>query len=249
MFKISMSDVDLLKNSIPIISEIIDEGIFRVDKNGISMLSPDRAMVAVIELKILSTAFDEFNVQGEDYLGLNMANLAAVIKRAKSGDKILLERKEGGNTLKITIKGDGVRVFEIPLLDIKAEKPPVDKLTFTSKIELESRIVEEGISDADIIGDSIIIEANPSAFRMSAKGDVSSAHLEITKQDKGLLDLKVTSNVRSQYPLDYLKKMIKAGKISEQMVLEFGNNYPLRLEFKSIDKMSLSFILAPRVET
>ena len=249
MFKISMSDVDLLKNSIPIISEIIDEGIFRVDKNGISMLSPDRAMVAVIELKILSTAFDEFNVQGEDYLGLNMANLAAVIKRAKSGDKILLERKEGGNTLKIIIKGDGVRVFEIPLLDIKAEKPPVDKLAFTSKIELESRIVEEGISDADIIGDSIIIEANPSAFRMSAKGDVSSAHLELTKQDKGLLDLKVTSNVRSQYPLDYLKKMIKAGKISEQMVLEFGNNYPLRLEFKSIDKMSLSFILAPRVET
>jgi proliferating cell nuclear antigen len=249
MFKISMSDVDLLKNSIPIISEIIDEGIFRVDQNGITMLSPDRAMVAVIELKILSTAFDEFNVKGEDYLGLNMANLAAVIKRAKSGDKIMLERKEGGNTLSIMIKGDGVRVFEVPLLDIKAEKPPVDKLAFTSKIELESRIVEEGISDADIIGDSIVIEANPSAFRMSARGDVSSAHLELTKQDKGLLDMKVTTNVKSQYPLDYLKKMIKAGKISEQMVLEFGNDYPLRLGFKSIDKMSLSFILAPRVET
>jgi proliferating cell nuclear antigen len=249
MFKISTSDVDLLKSSIPVISEIIDEGILRVDKNGISMLSPDRAMVAVIDLKILSTAFDDFNVQGEDYLGLNMANLSAVIKRAKSGDKLLLERGEGDNSLKITIKGDGVRVFEVPLLDIKAEKPPVDKLAFTSKIELESRIVEEGVSDADIIGDAIVLEANPSAFRMSAKGDVSSAHLELTKQDKGLLDLKVTANVRSQYPLDYLKKIMKAGKISEQMVLEFGNDYPLKLGFKSIDKMNLSFILAPRVET
>jgi proliferating cell nuclear antigen len=249
MFKITTSDVDLLKNSIPIISEIIDEGIFRVDKNGISMLSPDRAMVAVIDLKILSTAFDEFNVQGEDFLGLNMANLSAVIKRAKSGDKIMLERKEGDGSLKISIKGDGVRVFEVPLLDIKTEKPPVDKLAFTTKVELESRIVEEGISDADIIGDSVIMEANSSAFKMSAKGSVSSAHLELTKQDKGLLDLKVTANVRAQYPLDYLKKMIKAGKISEQMVLEFGNDYPLRLGFKSIDKMQLSFVLAPRVET
>lgn len=249
MFKLTLSDVDLLKNSIPIISEIIDEGIFRVDQNGVSMLSPDRAMVAVIDLKILSTAFDEFKVQGEDYLGLNMANLAAVIKRVKSGDNIILEREDGGNSLKITIKGNGVRVFEVPLLDIKAEKPPVDKLAFTSKIELESRIVEEGVSDADIIGDSIVMEANPSSFKMSARGDVSSAHLEVTKQDKGLLDMKVTSNVRSQYPLDYLKKMVKAGKISEQMVLEFGNNYPLRLGFKSIDKMQLSFVLAPRVET
>jgi proliferating cell nuclear antigen len=248
MFKIVLSDVDLLKNSIPIISEIIDEGIFRVDQNGISMLSPDRAMVAVIDLKILSTAFDEFNVKGEDFLGLNMANISAVIKRVKSGDKIILEREEGGNTLKVSIKGTGMRVFNIPLLDIKAEKPPVDKLAFTSKIELESRIVEEGVSDADIIGDSIIFEANPNHFRMSAKGDVSSSHLDLNKQDKGLLDLKVTANVKSQYPIDYLKKMIKAGKISEQMVLEFGNDYPLRLGFKSIDKMQLSFILAPRVE-
>ncbi len=239
MFKAVLSDVDLLKNSIPIISEIIDEGLFRVDQNGISLLSPDRAMVAVIDFKILSTAFDEFKAQGEDLLGLNMANLAAVIKRVKSG----------GNTLKITIKGAGIRTFEVPLLDVKTEKPPVDKLAFSSKIELESSIVEEGISDADIIGDSVVLEANPSSFKMSAKGDVSSAYLELTKQDKGLLDLKVTANVRAQYPLEYLKKMIKAGKISEQMVLEFGNDYPLRMGFKSIDKMQLSFILAPRVET
>ena len=249
MFKIILSDVDLLKSSIPIISEIIDEGLFRVDQNGISLLSPDRAMVAVIDFKILSTAFDEFKSQGEDMLGLNMANLAAVIKRVKSGDKIVMERAEGGNSLKITIKGSGIRTFEIPLLDVKTEKPPVDKLAFTSKIELESSIVEEGISDADIIGDSVIMEASPSSFKMSAKGDVSSAYLELTKQDKGLLDLRVTANVRAQYPLEYLKKMIKAGKISEQMILEFGNDYPLRLGFKSIDKMQLSFVLAPRVET
>ena len=43
MFRIVLSDVDLLKSSIPIISEIIDEGLFRVDQNGISLLSPDRA--------------------------------------------------------------------------------------------------------------------------------------------------------------------------------------------------------------
>jgi proliferating cell nuclear antigen len=249
MFKAVLSDVDILKSSIPIISEIIDEGLFRVDQNGISLLSPDRAMVAVIDFKLLSTAFDNFKSEGEDFLGLNMANLAAVIKRVKSSDKIIMEREEGGNSLKITIKGGGVRTFKIPLLDVKTEKPPVDKLAFTSKVELESSIVEEGISDADIIGDSIVLEATPSTFRMSAKGDVSSAKLELTKQDKGMLDIKVTANVRAQYPLEYLKKMIKAGKISQQMVLEFGNDYPLRLGFKSIDKMQLSFILAPRVET
>jgi len=41
--------------------------------------------------------------------------------------------------------------------------------------------------------------------------------------------------------------MVKAGKIAKHVTLEFSNDYPLRMTFKSIDKMSLSFILAPRV--
>jgi proliferating cell nuclear antigen len=249
MFKMVLSDVDLLKNSISIIAEIIDEGVFHVDQNGISLVSPDRAMVAVIDLKILSTAFDEYNVKGDVNLGLNMANMAAVLKRVKTGDKIILENEEGSNRLKITIQGNGVRVFEVPLLDIKTEKPPVDKLTFPGKVELDSSIIEEGISDADIIGDSVILEANPAEFRMHAKGDVSSAKLQIGKSEKGILNLKVEGNLRSQYPLEYLKKMIKASKMSSQMVLEFGSNYPMRMAFKSIDKMQLSFVLAPRVES
>ena len=67
------------------------------------------------------------------------------------------------------------------------------------------------------------------------------------KGAQSLLDLKADKPIRSQYPLDYLKKMIRAGKLSKQMVLEFGNDYPIRLTFKAIDKLNLSFILAPRV--
>jgi len=249
MFKAVLSDVDLLKSTIPIIAEIIDEGVFKVNQNGISLLSPDRAMVAVVDLKILSTAFDEYNATKEEYMGLNLANFAAVLKRIKSGDKLILELPEKDNRLRLTIKGNGIRTFEIPLLDIKTEKPPIDKLNFTGRLELESNIVEEGISDAGIIGDSIFFEANGDIFRMYARGDISSAELEIGKKDKGVLDLKAEGSIKAQYPLEYLRKMIKAGKISQQMILEFGTDYPVRMGFKSVDKMELSFVLAPRVES
>ena len=48
MFKITLSNVGLLTQSIPIIAEIIDEGVFKIDSNGISLVSPDRAMISVI---------------------------------------------------------------------------------------------------------------------------------------------------------------------------------------------------------
>lgn len=249
MFKAVLSDVDLLKNTIPIISEIIDEALFRIDKNGISMLSPDRAMVAVVDLKILSTAFDEYEASGEEYIGLNLANLSAVLKRIKTGDKLVMEVADQDNRMRMTIKGNGIRTFEIPLLDVKTEKPPIDKLNFTGRLELESSIVEEGISDAEIITDSVFFEANGDVFRMYARGDISSAQLEVSKKDKGVLELKAEGSIRAQYPIEYLKKIIKAGKISPQMILEFGTDYPVRMGFKSVDKMELSFVLAPRVET
>ena len=81
MFRITLSNADLLKNSIPIIAEIIDEGVFKVDSNGLSLLSPDRSMIAVVDFRLLASAFDDFKVTGEETLGLNLSNLVAVINK------------------------------------------------------------------------------------------------------------------------------------------------------------------------
>jgi len=32
------------------------------------------------------------------------------------------------------------------------------------------------------------------------------------------------------------------------VIIQFNKDYPLRLDYKAIDKVALSFILAPRVE-
>lgn len=250
MMKIELSDVDLLKNTVPIIAEIVDEGVFKVGKNGISMLSPDRAMVAVIDFTLLSSAFDTYQVDNEVNLGLNLSNFVSILKRVKSNDKLIMEMDEGGNKLRLTLEGNGKRTFELPLLDISMEKPPIDQLSFGGKVQLESEVFEEGVADAEIAGDSIIFEAGPEGgFTMHAKGDISSTKLEMKKgQHNGLLGLETKEALRGRYPLEYLKKMAKAGKLANQMTLEFGTDYPMRLAFQVIDKMKLSFVLAPRVE-
>ncbi len=248
MFKIVLTDVELLKNTIPIIAEIIDEGVFKVDKNGISLLAPDRTMVSVVDFRLPSTAFEKYEVESDTSLGLNLANLVNVIKRIKGSERVTLELAKDSTRLKLTVEGNGKRVFEIPLLDIKDEKPPVDQLNFTGRVELESAVMEDGIADADIVGDSVIFEASPEFFRIYSKGDVSSTELEMAKKDSGMLKLHATGILRARYPLEYLKKMVKAAKLSKHTVLEFGNDYPMRLEFRAVDKAHLSFILAPRVE-
>jgi len=52
--------------------------------------------------------------------------------------------------------------------------------------------------------------------------------------------------VKSRFPLDYLKKSIKASKMFGNAKIYLGNDYPMKMEF-SDNNVSLSFVIAPRV--
>ena len=52
----------------------------------------------------------------------------------------------------------------------------------------------------------------------------------------------------ARYSLEYLQKFMKAGKSFEDTNLNFANEHPLRMDFKSAG-LAISFLLAPRIET
>lgn len=246
MLTATLANAEILKNSVGIISEIIDEAVFSFDVNGMSLLSPDRNMVAVVDFKLLSTAFEEYKVDGEVKMGLNLPNLVNILKRIKGTDKITLTMPK--NKLEMVVEGSGKRKFEIPIIDIKRDKPPIEQLTFPGKIDLDSSVLEDGIEDAQVVGDSVVFEAGQDIFRLWSKGDTTSWQLDLQKGQPGILSLEAKENMKARYQLEYLRKMAKACKISKQVTIEFGTDYPLRLSFKEIDKVNLNFILAPLSE-
>lgn len=246
MFKGTMSDPTLFKDSITTVGELIDEGIFKVNEKGMSLVAADRAMVAVVDFKLPPTAFDKFEVDKEEEIAVNISNLVSILKRVKSKDKLKMELKK--NKLEILIENSSKRRFTVPLLDIsKEEIPPIDELDFKAKIKLKSDILKSGIEDADIAGDSVVLEAKDDEFNMKASGDITSTELLLKKGNKSLLDFSVSGNVMARYPLEYLKKMIKASKLADEAVIKWSTDYPMKLDFSTVDKVSLGFVLAPRV--
>ena len=247
MFKATISDVSLLKDSIDTISQLIGEGIFNLTKDGISLVATDRAMVAVVKFELKKDAFDEYKCDKDTSIGVNIENFLQILKRAKSSDKITLELSDDNSKIKIEMKGEGVRRFSIPLLDIsKGEIPDIDQLEFSSNMQIKASVIEEGINDADIISDSVVLETDGKILTLKTEGDSSSVESKIDK-NSGLIEIS-GSGARSRYALEYLKKMIKAEKISETASLQMGRDFPMKLEFVKPDKVSMSFVLAPRVE-
>ena len=60
--------------------------------------------------------------------------------------------------------------------------------------------------------------------------------MEQQQKEKELSELKKTS----EETVEYLKKMMKASKISSKMSLKLGNDYPMKVEFSG-DKVKIEF--------
>lgn len=249
MFEADMSDVSLLRDSIAAISELIDEAEFEIKDSGISIKASDRAVVSLVDFFLSRNVFESYNRDKDAKIGLNLSTFLQILRRASPEDKVRFRLE--GNKLIVTIKGEFTRMFTIPLIDVSREEAPdMNKLEsgFSSTIIVNSEILNSGLEDAELITDSVVLTARSDQFSVKAESDSSSTHLEILNDSKLLKVEEVSEPVRARYSLDYLKKMLKARKLSENAKLFMSTDYPLKLQFEVPDKLRLSFILAPRVE-
>jgi proliferating cell nuclear antigen len=245
--KLVLADPTYLKDSIAVISDLVNEARFKISKDGVEMIAMDPANVAMVVYKLLSSAFTEYDVPKETELAINLANLKQVLRRVKANDILTLMVTEE-NKLQITLKGSTTRTFSLPIIDIEEKEQRVPNLTFPINVTTSSSVLNDAIEDADIVAESVTFAAEPEKFSISAEGDLSKAHIEIGHGTDTKVTTESSAKVKAKYSIEYLKKMIQAGKLADTVSIGFNQDYPLKLEYKVVDRLLLSFILAPRVE-
>ena len=241
--KLTLAKPKLLKDSISIIADLVTEAQFKITPDAIELIAMDPASVAMVTFKLLSSSFEEYDVKEEQTIALNLNNVKQVLKRA-TNCKITLEILE--DKLKFIMKGKSTKTFMLPLIEIEESERKMPNLNFEATVVTNSAVLTEAIEDMDIIGESVNLETNKNKFKVSSKGDMSKADVEIDSDE----DTKIISEgkFKSKYSIEYLKKMIQGAKLAPKVSLQFANDYPLKVEYKVLNKMQLVFILAPRVE-
>ena len=239
--KLKLDNPKIFSEIVGIISEMVLEVRIKVNNEGLSISAIDPANVAMILFKLPADAFSELEVEKEEILGVSLDNLKAVLRRVKAGSVLVMEKEE--NMLKIIIQDKIRKEFSLALIDVEGDEKPIPNLNFVSKIEMTSVDFSEAIEDCNVVADSCSFVSAPDNFVIQGKGNLNSFKSEFS--DEVNIQAEEAS---SKYSLEYLQKMIKGTKLTDKVVLNFGNDYPLKLEFNT-PKVSLSFILAPRVET
>jgi len=243
--KLVLAEPRLLKESISIISDLVNEVTFKLDKDKIEITAMDPANVAMIMFKLLSSAFVEYDVKENQELAVNLDNLNQVLKRAKPSDTVILELVE--NKLKITLRGESTRTFSLSLIDIDESEQKIPDLKFEVKVDMPSAVLTEAIDDMDIVAESVALTAETSKFTVQSEGRFNAAKVEVQTDEETNIELKGDKTL-SKYSIEYLKKIVKGSKLADTVSLNFGKEYPLKADYKVMDRLMLSFILAPRVD-
>ncbi|MFT4297976.1 MAG: proliferating cell nuclear antigen (pcna) [Candidatus Woesearchaeota archaeon] len=243
---LTLAEPKYLKESITIISELVNEARFKITSQAIELVAMDPANVAMVIFKLLSSSFVEYKVEKDTEFAINLANFKQVLRRAGANDAVTLSIE--GNKLKITLKSNSVRTFSIPIIELDEKEQKVPELSFPVEIKTKAPILTNAIEDVDIIGDSVSFMAEEKKFKVMAEGDLSDATIEIDESEDTKIKADINAKIKAKYSVEYLKKMISGSKIADEVVVYFNKDYPLRLDYATIDRVSLSFILAPRVE-
>ncbi|MFH1133984.1 MAG: proliferating cell nuclear antigen (pcna) [Nanoarchaeota archaeon] len=243
--KLTLAEPRYLKDSIAIISDLVTEASIKVTKQELSLIAMDPANVAMVDFKLLSSAFVEYDLKKDQSLRLNLGNLKQILRRAKPSDVLTLELVE--NKLKIKLKGTTTRTFSLSLIDMEEKEQRVPPLQFPVTVSAPTTVLNDAVEDVEsIIADSVSFTAEPGVFLIEAETELSKAVVEIKADENTKITAK--ERCRAKYSLEYLKKMIPGAKLAERVTIQFNKDYPLKLDFVEINKLSLSFILAPRVE-
>ena len=133
-------------------------------------------------------------------------------------------------------------MFNLALINIESEDKNIPDLNFACKVEMDSSSFSQAVEDAKIVADSCSLIAGEGFFMVEGSGNLNSARAEFSGDEA-----VISGIAKSKYSLEYLMKFIKAAKISNKVVVNYSDDYPLRLDFPG-EKMGIGFVLAPRIE-
>lgn len=236
----------LLKKSIEIISDLVLEGTFVFKQDYMELVALNSNNVVMVIFRLLSTNFEKYDISEEKQISISLEHLNNILKSCDEKAQLILII-ENDTKLKIISKGKNKKEFQLSLIDYNNENiQKVPNLSFPIKIITSSSGLTTAINDLGFLDEGVNFKIDSHVFSIEGKTNTIAGKIDFKEN----IDIKLETekNYNCKYSIDYLKKFTKADKIVNNVEISFNNDYPLKIEYKIIDKLLLGFILAPRGE-
>jgi len=259
MFECTLSQGELFRKIIASIQDLIQDGNFMCDANGISLQGMDSSHVSLVALTLKKEGFEEFRCDRDVTLGINFASLGKILKCMGSKDHLSIRAEdEGDSALFVFESEDSNRIsnFKLKLMEIDQEQLGIPDTEYKAVIRMPSSEFQRICRDLSAIGDTVTISATKEGAKFSVAGDIGGGDMTLRQSDNQGVDgdesekvmIELEEPVQQTFALRYLNNFTKATALSKTVTLSLGPDVPLVTEYKMDNLGSVRYYLAPKID-
>ncbi|MCL5786723.1 MAG: proliferating cell nuclear antigen (pcna) [Candidatus Marsarchaeota archaeon] len=234
------------KECIDTIVNLVDEGVFNVTKEGVTLKAMDPSSISMISFFMPSKAFSKYDVEKSVGLGLNIDNLSKIMSRARDGEALIM--KEHDNKLTLEFSGQSKRRFKTQLIDVRKSVEKEPNVQFDANIEINGETFKELVKDATIVSEYISLKATKDQFVIDCRGDSGELNEEHLSDGSAIKKISSEKSAEATFNLQFLENMVKSCPPGSYIDISLKSNEPLKLSYK-VGDAQITYFLAPYMES
>ncbi|KAI3450461.1 hypothetical protein Pfo_007126 [Paulownia fortunei] len=256
MLELRLVQGSLLKKVLEAIKDLVNNANFDCTATGFSLQAMDSSHVALMALLLRSEGFEHYRCDRNISMGMNLNNMAKMLKCAGNDDIITLRADDGSDVVTFMFEShtqDKIADFEMKLMDIDCERVGIPEAEYHAIVRMPSAEFARICKDLSSIGGTVVISATKEGLKFSTRGDIGTANVvcrQNTNVDKpeDATVIEMNEPVSLTFALRFLNSFTKATPLSNTVTISLSSERPVVVEYKIAEMGYIRFYLAPKIE-
>eukprot|EP01105_Mastigella_eilhardi_P006533 TRINITY_DN18072_c0_g1_i1.p1 TRINITY_DN18072_c0_g1~~TRINITY_DN18072_c0_g1_i1.p1 ORF type:complete len:263 (-),score=117.41 TRINITY_DN18072_c0_g1_i1:114-902(-) len=257
MFEAKLGAASLLKRLLDAIKDLVTEVNFDCSANGISLQAMDSSHVSLVSLVLRADGFEHFRCDRNLRLGINLTNMAKILKCANNDDAVTMRAEDTPDTVSFLFEshsGDKLSDFDLKLMELETEQLGIPDQEYLTTVKMPSAEFQRICRDISVIGDTVVVSVRKEEVKFSVSGDMGTGNIscrqsgEIDKEKDDQTSIELKEPVSQSFALRYLNLFTRATSLSRSVQLQMSPDVPLAVQYRIEDLGSVRFYLAPKIE-
>ncbi|CAI0392986.1 unnamed protein product, partial [Linum tenue] len=256
MLELRLVQGSLLKKVMDAIKDLVNDANFDCSSASFALQAMDSSHVALVALLLRAEGFEHFRCDRNISMGMNLGNMAKMLKCAGNDDIITIKGDDGSDTVTFMFESptqDKIADFEMKLMDIDSEHLGIPDAEYQAIVRMPSAEFMRICKDLATIGDTVVISVTKEGVKFSARGDMGSANIvlrqntTVDKPEEATI-IEMNEPVSLTFALRYMNSFTKATPLSNTVTLSLSAELPIVVEYKIAEMGYIRYYLAPKIE-
>jgi len=234
------------------VKELVTEANLECSPSGIQMQAMDASHVSLVCLLLRAEGFKQYNCSRNVNLGLNLSNMAKILKCANKDDSITL-RYEGTDSITFLVESTGqekVSEFCMKLMEIEGDSLGIPDQTYKAVVSMPSSEFTKLCRDMQVFGESVSISVSREAVKFTAKGELGSGSTTV----KPTIAADVRAGVKREgdaSQVDSKREVLEedpAATSNKSVIIDIKEDVTLNFALKNLVQFTKAAALSERVK-